>query len=427
MQRAFTGAPDLPTFKMRAGTKRFALRVSPTQRSPEAGCDSAKAFDAATEPRSFGCADELDPSPLPLIRNMLLKPASALLRTVASLPQAEVPNLLRFQSLATTSTRRSHVPTLRDQLSSHRFLSYSHAPRLEMASQSSAQEWKPSKPRGQQRPSDHKTGTKGEPMTPLPSATLIVLCPRSTREPDGGLQYDTLMVQRSARDGSSFRSAVVFPGGALDLVDEAEVEAVLQSTTPGTGADAAKERYMLALKLCALRETFEETGLLLLPSATPSASGLPTSRAVGHQEAGMSAEEWSHARNDVHHNAIDFAPFLRRVSSKLGLTGKLGAGDAALPELAPMAHHSNWITPRSVVRPAKRFDAHFFVTVLDTPDVFGDDKSLQISADGAETLSLRLQTPREIMYAGITDQISLFPPQFYVSSADRARSDLASH
>ncbi len=244
-------------------------------------------------------------------------------------------------------------------------------------------------------------------MTPLPSATLIVLCPRSSKEGNGALQYDTLMVQRSARDGSSFRSAVVFPGGALDLQDETEIDAAFPSTSD-------KEKYMHALKLCSLRETFEETGLLLLPSSTPSPSGLPTSRAVGHQEAGLSEEEWAHARNDVHHNAVDFLPFLRRVSAKLGIKGKLGSGEAALPEFAPMAHYSNWITPRSVVRPAKRFDAHFFITVLDTPDVFGSDKSLQISADGAETLSLRLQTPREIMYAGITDQISLFPPQFYI-------------
>uniref|UniRef100_V5EIS1 Nudix hydrolase domain-containing protein n=2 Tax=Kalmanozyma brasiliensis (strain GHG001) TaxID=1365824 RepID=V5EIS1_KALBG len=174
------------------------------------------------------------------------------------------------------------------------------------------------------------------------------------------------------------------------------------------------EKYMHSLKLCALRETFEETGLLLLPSPSPSPSGLPTSRAVGHEEAGMSADEWANARNDVHHNAVDFAPFIRKVSAKLGITGKLGKGEGSLPELAPMAHYSNWITPRSVVRPAKRFDAHFFITVLDKVDVFGDEESLKISADGSETLSLRLQTPREIMYAGITDQISLFPPQFYI-------------
>ena len=331
-----------------------------------------------------------------------------------TLSAAGLPTFLRSTALSTISNSRKQFPTPPQPLLCQRNFTYSRIQRLEMATQESASAWKPSKPRGAQRESDHKTGPKGEPMTPLPSATLIVLCPRSATEPNGQLQYDTLMVQRSARDGSSFRSAVVFPGGALDLVDEAEVEAAL-ATSSGGASGKEMEKYMHSLKLCALRETFEETGLLLLPSSTPSPCGLPTSRAVGHQEAGMSAEEWAHARNDVHHNAVDFVPFLRKVCSKLGLKGQLGAGEAALPELAPMAHHSNWITPRSVVRPAKRFDAHFFITVLDTQDVFGSDKSLKISADGSETLSLRLQTPREIMYAGITDQISLFPPQFYVS------------
>lgn len=284
---------------------------------------------------------------------------------------------------------------------------------VSMAVSSQGEAWKPSKPRGRQRVTDHKTGPKGEPMTPIPSATLIVLCPRSSKDAQGSTQYDTLMVQRSARDGSSFRSAVVFPGGALDLEDEAAIDAALGASSE-TSASQSKEGYMQALKLCALRETFEETGLLLLPSANAAKNGLAFCRAVGHQEAGISAEDWNTARNDVHHNAIDFVPFLRKVSAKLGLDNTVGKGESALPTLAPMTHHSNWITPRGVVRPAKRFDAHFFITVLDTADAFGSDKTLQLSADGSETLSLRLGTPQEIMDLGISDQISLFPPQFYI-------------
>ncbi|PWY97210.1 hypothetical protein BCV70DRAFT_203046 [Testicularia cyperi] len=286
-----------------------------------------------------------------------------------------------------------------------------------MAAADTAAAWKPSKPRGKQRETDHKTGPKGEPMTPIPSATLIVLCPRSAKDGQGRLEYDTLMVQRSARDGSSFRSAVVFPGGALDIQDEAAIDAALSNSSSATSEvppSMQREGYMRALKLCALRETFEETGLLLLPSPNKCENGLPYSRAVGHEEANISADEWTKARNDVHHNAVDFVPFLRRVCDKLGLRDQVGSGRDALPGLAPMAHHSNWITPRGVVRPAKRFDAHFFVTILDAPDAFGADKTLQLSADGSETLSLRLGTPQEIMHLGISDQISLFPPQFYI-------------
>lgn len=254
-------------------------------------------------------------------------------------------------------------------------------------------------------------------MTPIPSATIVVLCPRSAKQGEQRIQYDTLMVQRSARDGSSFRSAVVFPGGALDLADEEAIDAAYASAQSASAssepASKSVEGYLLSLKLCALREAFEETGLLLLPSTQrQSAGGPPICRAIGPKEANFSADEWNSIREEVHNDAVHFVPFLKRVSTALGLSS---TDSNVLPPLAPMAHHSNWITPRAVVRPAKRFDAHFFVTVLDTADQFGSDtQSLNLSADGSETLSLRLGTPGEIMLAGMNDEISLFPPQFYI-------------
>jgi nucleoside diphosphate-linked moiety X motif 19, mitochondrial len=94
-----------------------------------------------------------------------------------------------------------------------------------------------------------------------------------------------------------------------------------------------------------------------------------------------------------------------------------------------MHHHSNWITPRSVVRPAKRFDAHFFITVLDEPDLFQHPSAkksqegqkrdvIEISADGTETTSLRVATPFDLVHDALADQFVLFPPQFYVSGAN---------
>ncbi|KAN0061390.1 hypothetical protein ACQY0O_006237 [Thecaphora frezii] len=283
----------------------------------------------------------------------------------------------------------------------------------------SASEAKPVRARGRQRPTDHKSGPKGEPMTPIPSATLIVLCPRSSNGNEANVAYDTLMVQRSARDGSSFRSAVVFPGGALDLADEEAIDVALAGTSATDGAaraSASPRGFMEALRLCALRETFEETGLLLVPSTSQCAlGGLPLSRAIGHVEAGIAKDEWDTIRDEVHNDAVHFVPFLRRVAEALGQGAAAGKAGPGLLALAPMAHHSNWITPRSVVRPAKRFDAHFFVTALDTPDAFGSaNKTLALSADGSETLSLRLGTPHEIIDLGLADRISLFPPQFYI-------------
>ena len=148
-------------------------------------------------------------------------------------------------------------------------------------------------------------------MEPLASASLIILCP--VRSANGTLQYETLMLQRSARDGSSFRSAVVFPGGALDLADETPFLARSSPDQPLTPEEEVKappmtfekdgDRFMAALRLCALRETFEETGLLLIPS--PAATNetnnghVPLCRAIGHKDAGLSKEEWAAVREEV--------------------------------------------------------------------------------------------------------------------------------
>jgi 8-oxo-dGTP pyrophosphatase MutT (NUDIX family) len=99
--------------------------------------------------------------------------------------------------------------------------------------------------------------------------------------------------------GSSFRSAVVFPGGALDLADQ---DAVMDSSGMESAPEGEAAR-MAALQICSLRETFEETGLLLLPSqrARQEQGGeeIPWSRAVGHREAGLSVEEWREWREKV--------------------------------------------------------------------------------------------------------------------------------
>lgn len=244
------------------------------------------------------------------------------------------------------------------------------------------------------------------------------------------------MLQRSARDGSSFRSAVVFPGGALDLADEDAVQRMAQGdlslcTNQGTSsaADATEAAYVHSLRLCALRETFEETGLLLLPAKQDSPHS-NKSRAVGPAEAGIEASEWKKLRDEIHDDARAFPPFLRRVFSAVSKE-KIALDEVAstaLPPLAPMSHHSNWVTPRGVVRPAKRFDAHFFLTVLDKADALGpltsaasrsfgggDKKDkLDLSADGTETTSLTLATAEEMIESAIRDKIILFPPQFYI-------------
>ncbi|CAO1614797.1 unnamed protein product [Sympodiomycopsis kandeliae] len=264
------------------------------------------------------------------------------------------------------------------------------------------------------RPNDSKSGPEGEPMTPILSASLIVLVPTaSSSSSSPGRSISTMMLQRSARMGSSFRSAVVFPGGALDLADEATVGC---ATEVSSQDDMSNEVYVQALKLCALRETFEETGLLLLPSDRGQTSqGIPWSRAVGHKEAGLTSEEWSSWRDKVHKEAAQFPPFLAQVAAKVGIK----SSEQGLP-LAELSYHSHWITPRGVVRPGKRFSAHFFLTVLDGSDEIissrENDSGFSLSADGTETTSLRVSPTDHFINATLNDEIVLYPPQFYILS-----------
>lgn len=265
-------------------------------------------------------------------------------------------------------------------------------------------------------PNDAKSGAKGEPMTPIPSATLVILCPISgATGKDGATEYATLMVRRKAT--GSFRSAEVFPGGLLDLADMHAVQQAKggdggqSSTLPAKQA----ELYLESLRLCALRETFEETGLLLIPAE--GTEGTLHSRAVGPSEVGMTTEEWTAARKSVHDDARSFSSLLNRVQSR----------SSGWPKLAPLRHHSNWVTPRTLVRPAKRFDTHFFLTVLNKPDALGQLSSAAssrpggaqtmaagLTADGSETTSLRLAKPSELLTLAIRDEVILFPPQYYI-------------
>lgn len=105
------------------------------------------------------------------------------------------------------------------------------------------------------------------------------------------------------------------------------------------------------------------------------------------------------------------------------MAGKIGLNTSQVP-LASLAYHSHWITPRSVVRPGKRFSAHFFLTVLDGTDELSssanaggggsDGSGFSLSADGSETTSLRVAPTDYFINSTLRDEIILYPPQFYI-------------
>jgi 8-oxo-dGTP pyrophosphatase MutT (NUDIX family) len=155
------------------------------------------------------------------------------------------------------------------------------------------------------------------PSASLPSATLLLLR-------DGPSGLEVFMVKRHHQiDFAS--GALVFPGGKVDPHDR---DPRVRTLCDG-GAIIDDER--LSLAACAIREGFEESGILLARGATGLVDGA---------RAGALAP-W---REPLNAGQKGLAEFL--VTEQLRL---------AVDALVPFAH---WITPAFM---PKRFDTHFYL------------------------------------------------------------------
>lgn len=118
----------------------------------------------------------------------------------------------------------------------------------------------------------------------LSANSVVILAPLSERTLDG-YDYRVLLLKRHAKS-STFVSAHVFPGTHFDLVllnrkradtvsyaggnlDPSDTSPEWASFFPSpstllpSSVSAEAERRMQAIKICAVRETFEECGILL--------------------------------------------------------------------------------------------------------------------------------------------------------------------
>jgi 8-oxo-dGTP pyrophosphatase MutT (NUDIX family) len=151
---------------------------------------------------------------------------------------------------------------------------------------------------------------------PEPAATIALL-----RESDG--KVEALLIRRHV-DLNFLGGMWVFPGGKVDAADDsAEAARML-----GDAVGPPRRRFFTA----ALRELFEETGLLL---ATNTA-GEPVEHADIDRVRGRVQQAGS--------NAAAFFAALDMESLRLDCTNVI--------------EWANWITPSAVPR---RFDTHFFV------------------------------------------------------------------
>lgn len=146
----------------------------------------------------------------------------------------------------------------------------------------------------------------------------------------------------------------------------------------------------VAFRICAIRELFEETGVLLARKnkdlTSASTVGPPGSvpPAVMPISPDASLNQW---RERVHDNAFNFITMCRELG--------------CVPDIYSLIEWSNWLTPWILPR---RYDTVFYLACLDTKP--------KVSADMSETAETIWMSPNRMLGLQLEYQLQLAPPLF---------------
>lgn len=200
---------------------------------------------------------------------------------------------------------------------------------------------------------------------PRAAATVVML-----RDSADGLEV--LMLKRHAAS-SVLGGAFVFPGGKLDPADTELDMAVHLDQDPAALHRALGEPGLSLLEaaglhVAALREAFEESGLLLAHDVTKRLAELAAMRVT---------------------RGLSFNRLLADLSLRLD-TGNL-------------APWSRWITPKVPSVTSKRFDTRFFIAVV--------NDEVEVSHDNHEAVESVWVKPRAALAAYWSGTMALAPPQ----------------
>ncbi|KAF1364283.1 hypothetical protein EJ07DRAFT_151576 [Lizonia empirigonia] len=238
-------------------------------------------------------------------------------------------------------------------------------------------------------PADHqpsKTPMK-EPPIPRPSSSVLLISPTNQ-----------ILLLHRVKKASSFASAHVFPGGALSKTHDGPIPDV---NDPGRHQDGP------AYRLAAIRETFEECGILL-------AKG----KSSGKLFTEISDEEREEGRRAVHAGTVKFGDLLEKWG--------------ALPDTDSLIPFTRWITPPNV---PKRFSTQMYIYFLPinstsptkktapagTPPGSGVEEEDELVIPnpthdgGIEHTAARFLPPNKWTDLARQNRIILFPPQFFLT------------
>ncbi|KAI4952012.1 hypothetical protein J4E91_003474 [Alternaria rosae] len=238
-------------------------------------------------------------------------------------------------------------------------------------------------------PADHKPSKQASktPQVPRPSSSVLLISPTN----------QVLLLHRVSK-ASSFASAHVFPGGALSKTHDGEIPDV---DHPGRHQDGP------AYRMAAIRETFEECGILLAKS-----------NKTGKLFTEISDEEREQGRRDVHSGKVKFGDLLQKWG--------------ALPDTEALIPFTRWVTPPNV---PKRFTTQMYIYFLPlgsvsptkhaapkgTPPSAGLEEEDEIVIPkpthdgGIEHTAARFLPPNKWIDLARQNRIILFPPQFLLT------------
>ncbi|XP_014892820.1 acyl-coenzyme A diphosphatase NUDT19 [Poecilia latipinna] len=249
------------------------------------------------------------------------------------------------------------------------------------------------------------------PRTPLDGNGAATRLPHSSE-----FDYDVLLLKRSAK--STFMpNAYVFPGGMVDSSDfSSDWLDVFKSflNSPGFGLRSVKQpvenrppifatnRLKLgspipgevALRICAVRETFEESGVLLVVPKKEEKRILKsfqdTRFSQHHTEHKLGCDELSKWRALVNKNPSNFMRMCQELE--------------VLPNIWALHEWANWLTPTAKYG-RTRFDTAFFMCCLqEVPSTLQDEKEIE---------RFQWSTPSEILQSYQARRLWIAPPQFY--------------
>jgi len=221
-----------------------------------------------------------------------------------------------------------------------------------------------------------------QPAEPRHASTVVLM-----RDGADGVEAYLLRRQKTMAFAAGM---YVFPGGSVDPRDESLPDGAWVGPRPGdwAGILTAEPALAKALVCAAVRETFEESGVVL--------AGADATTVV----ADTTADDWESDRLAL----LDRTQSLAEMLDRRGLVLRADL-------LRPWAH---WITPE--VEP-RRFDTRFFVAAL--PD---GQRTRDVGGEADTVVWMR---PADALAAFERDEIGLMPPTAFTLSELAAYDSVA--